>query len=78
MKTLWILTKEFNAYDQYGEYFKAAFDTKPSFQELKAEMDGEHNNVVQFVLDTGGGRQNNQDIWYHLRELTLKGNSYES
>lgn len=33
---MWILTSEYNDYDQHGAYFEAAFDVKPTFKELKA------------------------------------------
>lgn len=32
--TIWIVTKEVNDYNQYGEYFVAAFKSKPTKEKL--------------------------------------------
>lgn len=34
---VWILTTEYNDYDQYGEYFLQAFASKPTPEQLVAE-----------------------------------------
>lgn len=59
---MWILTMDVNLHYQYGEYFVAAFDHKPSFQELKTIL-GEHENDenIKRILN-GDGRG------YSLRE----------
>ncbi len=73
MTTVWILTEEYNDYDQHGEYFVEAFEAKPTTQQLIDA--GVEESRTAHVL-SGGGRielgsyYDNQ--WYHLREHTLK------
>lgn len=64
--TIWVLTEEFNAYDQYGEYFRHAWTAKPSREQLIAQDVSPHE--VDHVLK-GGGRIQHEDSWYHLREV---------
>jgi hypothetical protein len=56
---IFILTQEYNAYDQYGEYFIAAFRTYPSLEQL-SEYDCYHL-----------GRQNYEDSWFNLQEVIV-------
>ncbi len=60
MKSIWILTEEYNDYDQHGEYFLAAFKEKPSLEELK-KYDYDHI-----------GRVHNEYSWCNLEEIVLK------
>ena len=47
----WVLTKEYNEYDQYGEYFVAIFKDKPHHTELtKLEVP---TNRLRHVLKGG-------------------------
>lgn len=69
MNSVWILTEEYNAYDQYGEYFRAVFKDKPTAEQLKPYLD-EHY-PVQHVLD-GGDRRGVEDNWYYLRQEIFK------
>ena len=64
--TVWILTYK----DQYGEYFQAVFNKKPSAQQLIDEDVPEHS--IAQVLEGGGPSFNNQKHWYYLREVTPK------
>lgn len=67
-KTVWILTSEYNDYDQHGEYFEAVFETKPTKEQLADVMDEyPHSVYVEHTLK-GGGRLNNEYCWYNLRE----------
>lgn len=68
--TVWILTYEYNDYDQYGEYFQAVFINKPSAQQLIDEGVPEHS--IAHVLEGGGQSFNKQDYWYYLREVAPK------
>lgn len=36
---MWVLTREYNNYDQHGEYFVAAFKEKPTFAQMKVVLD---------------------------------------
>ena len=40
---MWILTSEYNDYDQHGEYFEAAWLEKPTKEQLSkiTQLDGE-------------------------------------
>jgi len=79
-KKIWVLTYEVNEYNQYGEYFIAAFDGKPNHQRLAnalinaKEMPSDIMAGIAFLehLLKGGGRQDNEDTWYNLDERELK------
>lgn len=81
MKKIWILTEEYNDYDQHGEYFVAAFSSKPNinalatFFKLDETANGFRNGMeaLEFLLhiEAGGGRQNLEDHWYNLQEVEL-------
>lgn len=82
MKTIWVITEEHNAYDQYGEYFICAFAEKPTHAQcldLLLELDYiqedqpmEHKDKMADFLMKGGGRYKYEDVWYWLREERLK------
>jgi len=63
---IWIITKEYNEYDQFGEYFVAAFSAKPTFSQLK-ELITESDDIVG-RLTRGGGRRDSEYHWYNLHE----------
>lgn len=66
---IYILTSEFNDYDQYGEYFIKAFRDKPSVDYLIGYLNiNEH--VATHILN-GGGRLDKEYMWYFLREVEL-------
>lgn len=75
--TIWVLTEEYNDYDQHGEYFVHAWDHRPSREELMAHGVAQSSpfclDLPQHVLN-GGGRITNAQYydnnWYHLKELT--------
>ena len=67
MATVWVVTSEYNAYDQHGDYFVAVFMKKPSFHELKAILPAE-TDVTIGKLSRGGGRQGWEDKWFYLVE----------
>lgn len=63
---IWVLTKEYNDYDQHGEYFVQAWTHKPTNQELwdqgVAQTDTRH-------VQNGGGRKSDEYRWHILREV---------
>jgi hypothetical protein len=61
---VWVLTKEVNAYDQYGEYFVAVFGCKPTHQQLSAF--GVPTKRLRHVLN-GGGWFDIDDECFHLK-----------
>lgn len=74
--SIWVLTEEYNDYDQHGEYFIHAWDHKPSREELKVRINEESRytqpDYIGYVLN-GGGRIDNgkyyEDQWYFLKEV---------
>lgn len=70
---VWVLTKEYNDYDQHGEYFVEVFLKKPTLAQL-AEYTGisvEYPETLLHILD-GGGREKWEDVWFNLTEQELK------
>lgn len=74
-KGVWVLTSEYNEYDQHGEYLECIWASKPSIEQLakhfKMTSDQVPVNVMaalEFLLhiQKGGGRQNYEDHWYNL------------
>lgn len=64
MKTVWILTEEYNDYDQHGEYYVAAFQDQPTIEQLmKIGM----NEETALHVQNGGGRIKYDHQWYNLR-----------
>ena len=66
MNSVWILTVEYNDYDQYGEYFVAVFKDKPTAQTLM-ELNVPTNRL-RGVLDYEG-RVGSDDKWFILKEV---------
>lgn len=65
---VWILTEEYNDYDQYGEYFLAVFKEKPLNSKLTEYGVPQHRS--DHVLN-GGGRVGSEDHWFFLREYSI-------
>ncbi len=66
---MWIVTMDINDYNQYGDYFVAAYLEKPNFSELKSTLTDEClSDATLGKLSRGGGRANAEDKWYNLRE----------
>ena len=82
MSSIWVLTRGHNDYDQHGDYFVAAFATKPDVRRMAdflAKQEGssqlaanpfEALAYVEFLLK-GGGRRNSEDVWYELTRAEL-------
>lgn len=66
---VWILTEEYNDYDQYGEYYLEVFKNKPTIEQL---MKFEMNRKVAKHVQNGGGRIEYEDKWFNLKEEELK------
>jgi len=67
--SIWVLTEEYNAYDQYGEYFVWAWTHKPTRDELKkyikdASRIGQED-YIGYVLN-GGDRS----TWVNITTLS--------
>lgn len=63
---IWILTEEYNQYDQYGEYYVAAWSQKPTAAQLAVHVDYTDEGITHIL--GGGGRLRYEDRWYWLRE----------
>lgn len=82
MNSVWILTKEYNQYDQYGEYFIAVYKDKPSLEECKKILIShklistyqceDYQTERALHLFNGGGRIDTEDEWLYLYEEKLK------
>ena len=74
---VYVLTRELNEYDQYGEYFVAVFGGVPHHTQLAVH--GVPQNRLRHVLN-GGGRVKYEREWFYLRkqEITLNGGLNES
>lgn len=72
---MWVVTKEYNDYNQHGEYFVAVYKDKPTFQQLKETLQSE-DDVTIGKLTRGGGRQNIEDEWYSLIRVE-EGENYD-
>lgn len=64
--SIWVLTKEYNDYNQYGEYYISAFKEKPSI-EMITNIVGCSDELAEWIL-SGGGREGYEDVWYNLIE----------
>lgn len=65
---VWVLTHEINEYDQHGEYFDRVWQSKPTAQQL---IDADVREwEVEHVL-SGGGRVDNEYMWFHLKEVEI-------
>ena len=65
---VYVLTEEYNQYDQYGEYFIALFNGIPHHTQLTKL--GVPTNRLKHV-QKGGGRVDYEDQWYYLREVKV-------
>ena len=67
---MYVITNEVNEYDQYGEYFVAAFNRKPTLDDLRLTFKDKENSESFFNhLLNGGGRVGYEHDWYNLREV---------
>ena len=63
---VWVLTEEFNLYDQQGAYFRAVWSTKPSLGQIMHECRVGENDAAHIL--NGGGRVKWEDSWFFLIE----------
>ena len=72
MSKVWVLTTEYNDYDQHGEYFVSVFKNLPTKEQI--------SNKTGFIVDSptvehilsGGGRIEYEHQWYYLIEVELE------
>lgn len=63
---IWVLTAEYNEYDQYGEYYIKSHKEKFTREELK-KLIIVNDATIDHILE-GGGRREYENQWYWLRE----------
>ena len=63
---IWVLTSEYNDYDQHGEYFEAVFIGKPTSKQIQKHCHVTEQGAVHIL--NGGGRVKYEDQWYNLRK----------
>lgn len=77
----YVLTREHNTYDQFGSYFVAWFSRQPSSDEVKAAIKTDDGSEVDDALAShivsGGGRQDAENVWWHLKKVSSANNSDE-
>lgn len=69
MKSVWVLTTEYNDYDQHGEYFVAVFEEYPTLAQLQSA--GVEEDFLSHVKQGGGRTDKYEDQWWHLRKHNL-------
>lgn len=72
---VWILTSAVNDYNQHGEYFEEVYQNKPTRRQIKDALKLNDSiwaeKTVDIVLN-GGGREDNDEVWYYLLEIECK------
>ena len=81
-KTVYVLTCEYNDYDQYGRYFCCVFDKKPTVAELAPILTefggylptdmGKAIALVQHYLDNKGRTSDNEGMWFNLERVNVR------
>lgn len=65
-KDIWVITSEFNLYDQQGDYFIYAWHGKPSFKEMKKVLNKNYSEEYLQHIYNGGGRKRYEEHWYNF------------
>jgi len=66
-KDIWVITSEYNLYDQEGAYFIHAWYGKPSFEEMKKFFNGKYKEeYLQHIYSGGGRTKRYEDQWYNF------------
>ena len=72
----YVLTSQYNDYDQYGAYFIAWFHQKPTAEEVcKAlRLDAAHAELFDYMdlakhVLASGGRCGSEHVWYTLKQV---------
>jgi len=59
-RQIWLLTTEYNQYDQYGEYFVAAFEEFPTIRPATCCPEGRQSELAPVRRSTGS----HQERWW--------------
>ncbi len=63
---IYVLTCEYNEYDQYGEYFRKVYGSLPTQEQLTA--DGCNVPISHLLNEKEGGRIDDEYMWWYLRQ----------
>ena len=74
--SVWVVTKEVNAYDQFGDYLIGVFIEKPTVTQLQSLLPELRTDAATH-LERGGGRIKTEDEWYYLTRLEV-GKNYNA
>ena len=66
---VYVLTEEYNQYDQYEEYFLKVFKNQPTDVELMKLLKINQTDAIHIL--NGGGRIGVEDNWYILTECDI-------
>jgi len=75
---VWVLTYAVKGKAQHGEYFVAVFKDLPPIEVLVDYLDpGPIKDIAELLKFTihvqkGGGRRDQEDQWYYLKQVELK------
>lgn len=67
MNPIYILTSEYNEYDQHGEYFVKVYFSRPTIEQIATDLECD-NDYAEHILKNGG-RLKYEYVWYFLREF---------
>ncbi len=65
---IWVITEEFNDYNQHGGYFVCAFDHSPTYDDLITA--GFSKGYALRIL-SGGGRFDDEYHWFEINEVAF-------
>lgn len=66
MRSVWVLTREDNEYNQNGTYFETVFFEKPYAEQIADFLGISEENACHII--SVGGRMKNEDSWWYLTE----------
>jgi hypothetical protein len=67
-KTVYVITRAHNDYDQHGDYLVSVFLSYPTEEQLLELFPNSTREFAEHVLQ-GGGRVGTEDEWYYLTPL---------
>ena len=76
MADIWVLVAGVNDHHQHGEYFVAAFNEKPTFDELRAVVEGDvRDEGIERILEgqcVEDAPEPNQGHWFEYWLVQIK------
>lgn len=73
---IWILTKEYNQYNQFGAYYVEAFVNKPTFDQIFDRLKKFYGYAPTedecYHILSGGGRISDEYMWFTLHHEEIQ------